>query len=79
MKKLPSTRLQLPQLGEHIPFRVVHFKHLAKLANTAVLATTHPVVVGGSRVLVTRNHLRGHPVRCANEGVTLANGPVQLG
>jgi len=38
-----------------------------------------PVVVGGGRVLITRNHLRGHPVRCANEGVTLANGPVQLG
>lgn len=39
---------------------------------------SHPVVIGGVRVLITGNNFRRHPVRCANEGVSTPNSPVQL-
>lgn len=38
----------------------------------------YPVVIGGVGVLVTGDDLRGHPIRCADEGVPAPHGPVQL-
>ena len=42
-------------------------------------SSTHPIVIGGSGILVTSYDLWGHPVWGTDEGVPFANGPVQLG
>ena len=48
-------------------------------AHKARLAAPYPVIVGGVRVLVTGNDLRGHPVWGAYERIPPPHGPVQLG
>lgn len=43
-----------------------------------VCAGYYPVVVSSIRVFVTGDDLRSHPVRRSNEGVSAADGSIQL-
>ena len=65
-QRLPWNKEKCPH-GVHITQRWLCLCHL--YSSDSQGPEVRPVVIGGIWVLITRNHLWGHPVGCPNKGV----------
>lgn len=63
--------------GMHVAQRRLSFGHFK--GGNSQAPQVGSVVIGGIRIFIAGNHLRGHPIRRSDERISPADGSIQLG